>query len=142
MKANIDMGKWVGKIVEIIKKSERLTAIIERMAKVEGAVFSGWDLLEFLKVLVEDGFTVDCLIDALAEIVDIGYWAILRFILKNSAKLSPGVGQALLVGDLGILAVKLGIKVRKGKKSKIVTRSMSKLYSMFVRSCDSKESCK
>jgi hypothetical protein len=117
VKNNINAGKWIEKLADLIKRSDKLRKAFEKFAQLGPAALGGSDLLEILIVIVNEGVSWNCIIDLLSEIVDLGYWAIVYLAGKISSKFIPGAGQALLIADLGVLVIKLGLKFVKGKKT-------------------------
>lgn len=71
------------------------------------------DIITFVKTLFEE----DDIVEQLLTVLDCGFWAIVWCIAKWGAKMTPGVGQALLAGAVALLAGKLCIKLIDGPKA-------------------------
>lgn len=111
IKRDIPMGKWIGKIADAVKRSEKLTKLMETLMA-GGRTLNVKDLFDVLVGLISyGGFNWECLKGCLGDILDIGFWGLLRLILKLEARLIPGIGVALMLADLAIVLVELGNKL-------------------------------
>lgn len=110
--SKVPAGRIIGRIAEIIRRNRRLRRLVFRILKggLRGGV-SAYDLLTLLVELFIYGFTWDCVKESLDEMVDLTFWGILKLIVKLQARLTPGVGQALLLADLGLIVGEISIKI-------------------------------
>jgi hypothetical protein len=88
----------------------------DKIKKAFGLLMAGGfdlaDIVNFVKTLFEE----DDIVDKLLTVLDCGFWAIIWALAKWGAKLTPGVGQALLAGAVALFAGKLCIKLIEGPK--------------------------
>lgn len=112
LKTDISAGKWINRLADIINKNQKIKDILIKLAENGAKLLSAKDLLDLLFALWMEGFTKDCLKEAMLDLVDIGFWAIIWFLAKMGSRFAPGVGQALLLADLGLLVAEIVLKLR------------------------------
>ncbi|MGV7222335.1 MAG: hypothetical protein ACQ9MH_12495 [Nitrospinales bacterium] len=112
LRTRLPVGKWLNRIVEIIRRNRRLRRLVLRtLYGGKGKNVTSFDLLTLLYELFIYGFTWECVKEALDEIVDLTFWGIIRLLMKVQTRLTPGLGQALLLADLGLIVGEIAIKI-------------------------------
>ena len=98
------------RLLRRINANRRLRLALLRWIREVGRVgFSAallWDLL----CLLWDAVDMEFISDLIEDLADLGHWALLYFLAKLASKATPA-GQALLIADVGVLAVELGAKI-------------------------------
>jgi hypothetical protein len=114
LRTRIPTGRIVRRILEVIRRNRRVRrAALRVFYGGAGQSVTAFDLLTFLKELFFYGFTWECVRESLDEIVDLSFWGIGRLLLKTQVRLTPGLGQALLLADLALIAAEIGIKIAR-----------------------------
>jgi hypothetical protein len=112
LKANINLGKWLNRLVDLLTRNPRLRAAALKLAE-KGASLGVKDLADLLFALyLHDGVGWECLKEMFMDILDLSFWGVIKLLGKLSARSIPGAGQALLFIDLGIVVVELVVKIR------------------------------
>ena len=112
LKANINLGKWLNRLVDILTRNPRLRDWALTLAD-KGPNLGVKDLADVLLALyLHDGVGWECLKEMFLDILDLSFWGIIKLLGKLSARSIPGAGQALLFIDLGIVLVELVVKIR------------------------------
>jgi hypothetical protein len=112
VRAGRNMGKWVRRLIDIINRNRKLKALILKMARQakSGNLIGVTDLGELFIALFGE-FETGCMLEALGDLVDLGFWGLARLLAKLGSRVIPGVGQALLLADLGLLLVSFTAKL-------------------------------
>lgn len=110
IKTNIPLGRILDKLADFLRRRPRLLEWVMKNLVGRGSQLSAMDLLQFFVHFLREA-SWDCLGDIMLEVVDLTFWGILRFLLGFSAKLSPGLGQTLLLADLALIVGELVRKI-------------------------------
>lgn len=109
IKANIPMGRILDRLSDFIRRRPRLLEFLMNRIR-NGQQLSAIDIIQFLLAFMQET-SWECLGDVMLEVVDLTYWGIIRFLLKMSGRLTPGLGQTLLAADLALVVGELVAKI-------------------------------
>jgi len=106
--ARVKPGANVGEVVKkILTRSEKAKRAL--LALLSGGL-TVQSIITFIKELSKKKDNITLLL----EVLDCGFWGIITGVAAFGAKLSPGIGQALIAASIGILIGELLVKLARG----------------------------